>query len=198
MRWTNLGWVVIGFLLLLVLSARVALLRYRHLLAYEHAAPFGLHADVIVRDGDIGIPGITKMHEAELTNFGFLPVRVTRCEFLDDTLSLGVMVAYGVERWNAALARWQTIAANTSSFCKPYPLGIVEARLTTKWLWPGQTLATGEEATAARSPPLKKGDSARFVLHPHPSDRNATPIATAPFLIEESPSIDTASLRVRH
>src|SRR6266540_1145946 len=51
---------------------------------------------------------ITKMYEAELTNYGILPVAVTRCEFLNDTLSRGTMVAYGAERWNRTSGQWES------------------------------------------------------------------------------------------
>src|ERR1700723_671754 len=87
-----------------------------------------LSAEVVTRSEDIGIPGITKMYEATLTNRGFLPVRVMQCDFLDDTMSPGTMVAYAVQRWNDGRKQWDTIVEfGKSQFCKPYPLGIVKA-----------------------------------------------------------------------
>jgi hypothetical protein len=138
------------------------------------------------------------MYEAELTNYGILPVAVTRCEFLDDTFSRGTMVAYSVERWNRSSGHWESVVnMNSRNFCKPYPLGIVEARVATKWLWLGQSITTGEEATAARDP-LERGDSARFVVYLRTGDANSASLPTAAFPIDESPAGYAGALRVRH
>jgi hypothetical protein len=66
----------------------------------KSAATHGLRAEVVIRNSDIGIPGITKMYAARGTTRGLVPVRIARCNFIDDTLSPGTMVAYGVQRWN--------------------------------------------------------------------------------------------------
>ena len=197
-RWLNRALVSIVLLLLLALVSRLVLVHWHHFAAHDHVAQLGLHADVIVSNASIGIPGITKMYEAELTNLGVLPVAVTQCEFLDDTFSRGTMVAHSVERWNRTSGRWEPVVnMNSRDFCRPYPLGIVEARLATKWLWPGQSLTTGEEATAARDP-LEKGDSARFVVYLRTGETKSTSIPTTGFPIDESPSADAGFLRVRH
>ena len=198
MSWLNRTLLSTTLLLLLALFGKVVLVRWHHFSTHGHVAPLGLHADVIVRDASIGIPGITKMYEAELTNYGVLPAAVTRCEFVDDTFSRGTMIAYRVDRWNRTSDHWETVVnMNSRSFCKPYPLGIVEAHLLTKWLWPGQTLTTGEEATAARNP-IEKWDSARFVVFLRSGDVSSASIPTATFLIDESPAVETGELRVRH
>jgi hypothetical protein len=198
MRWRNRVLVSIALLPLLALAGRLVLVHWCHFSIHSHGAPLGLHADVIVRNASIGIPGITKMYEATLTNYGVLPVAVTRCEFLDDTFSPGTMIAYSVERWSNSSGHWETVVnMNSRNFCKPYPLGIVKARLATRWLWLGQTLTTGEEATAARNP-IEKGDSARFVVYLRTGDTNSTSIQTAVFPIDESPAGDAGALRVRH
>jgi hypothetical protein len=198
MRWLSRTLVSIVILFLLVFAIRLALVHRRHFSVHGHSAPLGLHADIIVSNASIGIPGITKMYEAELTNYGVLPIAVTRCEFVDDTLSHGTMVAYSVERWNGTSGNWESVVnMNGRNFCKPYPLGIVEARLTMKWLWPGQSLTTGEEATAARDP-LQRGDSARFVVYLRTDERNSASIPTAAFPIDESPTVDAGALRVRN
>lgn len=193
--WTLLG---IGLLAVATVAGRVAFFHWRHSYDYGHRAPLGLHADVIVRSGSIGIPGVTKTYEAELNNLGFLPTRVTRCEFVDDASSHGTMIAYAVERWDGSLSGWKTVVnLNEASFCKPYPPGIVWARVTTRWLWPGQRLTTGEEATAAREP-FGKGDSARFVVYGRAGDPKPEPVPTAAFQIDETPSTEAGAFRVRH
>src|ERR1017187_6850715 len=86
-----------------------------------------MRAEIIVRKADIGIPGITKTYEATLTNRGLLAARVTRCDFIDDTMSPGTMVAYAIQRWNQGAAQWERVVELGSEFCKPYPLGIAKA-----------------------------------------------------------------------
>ncbi|MBL8220650.1 MAG: hypothetical protein JNL62_15575, partial [Bryobacterales bacterium] len=198
MKWPYRVLVSTVSLLGLAAAGRLAMAHRHHSSTFGHVSPLGLHADVIVRTGSIGIPGVSKMYEAVLTNYGLLPVPIVRCEYLDDTLSRGTMIAYRVERWNRKPGKWDVIVnMNSPDFCKPYPLGIVEARLTTRWLWPGQSLATGEEATAARDP-LEKGDSARFAVYLRTGDSNSESIPTAGFAIDESPTVDADALRVRH
>ena len=156
-----------------------------------------LKADVVTRNADIGIPGITKMYKATLTNRGLLPSRVTRCNFIDDTMSPGTMVAYAVQRWNETTKQWDTMVEfGKSEFCKPYPLGIVKATVADGWLWPGKSLSTGEEATAARDA-FNVGDRARFVIFTGDPGDHTTSVATPGFSIDEHRQ-GNANFRVKH
>jgi len=122
-----------------------------HLDRYGHLVRFGLHADPVVSKGDIGIEGITKLYEARLTNYGLLPAKVTACDFTTDASAHGTKVAYTVEQWDSRQNKWKPVEYGEPPFCRRYPLGnISEARLFSALLWPGQSIATGREATAAR------------------------------------------------
>jgi hypothetical protein len=169
-----------------------------HFYRSGHFVRTALHADVIVRTGDIGIEGISKLYEAKLTNYAPFPVKVTACDFISDASAHGTMVAYAVQRWDRQLGKWTKVVEwDESSFCRPYPLGIAEAHLNSKWLWPGQSISTGEEATAARGG-FDLGDSVRFsVFYGAAGDwKNSLPTAT--FRIDELPKIEELPLRVRH
>jgi len=48
--------------------------------------PQEFEAKLVVEQADDGIPGISKAYHAELINRGASPVRVTRCDFVDDGL----------------------------------------------------------------------------------------------------------------
>src|SRR5690348_9274341 len=79
-----------------------------------------LSAEVMIRNEDFEIPGITKTYEARLTNRSFLPVRVTRCDFVDDTFSRGTMVGYALQRWSQDRKQWVTeVQFERNDFCKP-------------------------------------------------------------------------------
>ena len=156
----------------------------------------GLHANLIVSKADIGIPGISTIYEAKLVNGGLWPVRISRCDFVDDTLSPGKMVGYAVQRWEATANRWTTVVEASAEFCKPHPLAILKAKLTSALLWPGQSLSTGEEATAARDA-FNVGDRVRFVIFTGRSGDYSKAVATAEFVIDEHPKTDMP-LRVRH
>jgi len=96
-----------------------------HLFRYGHFAPLGLHAEIQMQKADIGIEGISKMYEAKLTNFGFLPQQVRACDFITDASAKGTMVAYAVQQWDTESRNWKTVFEDEkSSFCRPYPLGI--------------------------------------------------------------------------
>ena len=153
-----------------------------------------LRAEVHEVEADIGIPGVSRVYSALLVNDGWLPTRVKRCDFVDDASAPGRMLAYAVQRWDEQTKRWQNVAElNSHNFCKPYPLGIVESEVTWAWLWPGDSLAGGEEATAARDG-FKLGDHARFVVFLGDAGDYQQSIATDAFIITEQP---TTSLRLR-
>ncbi len=155
-----------------------------------------LHASLVVSKVDVGIPGISKLYEAKITNKGPWPVVVTRCNAIDDAGGKETILAYAIQRWNSATSHWDNIVAwDKSSFCKPYPLGIVEADLRNAPLWPGQSLSTGGEATAAR---LRKGDAARFVVLTGEAGDSSHSIATESFLIDEEVLHPDVPFRVRH
>jgi hypothetical protein len=156
----------------------------------------GLQAELSTEKADIGIPGITKMYEARLINRSLWPIRVQYCDFVDDSMTHGEEVAYTVERWDDVTRQWKTtVRANGRDFCRPFPLGIVRAKLTTRLLWPGQTLSTGQEATAARDG-FDIGDKARFVIFAGPAGDRAAQIATAEFFIDQHRETDVP-VRVR-
>jgi len=157
-----------------------------------------LRATVVEMKADIGIPGISKMYEAKLTNLGFVPVKVASCEYLDDAMAHGTMVAYAVQRWDETSQQWRTVvASNKTSFCGPYPLGIVKGQVVNHWLWPGSSLSSGEEATAARDG-FRRGDEARFVVFVSVPGDYSNAVATSAFSIDEQPSSPDLNLRVRH
>ena len=156
-----------------------------------------LSAELVVTNADIGIPGVSKMYEARLVNRGWWPVGISYCDFVDDASAPGRMVAYAVQRWDDQAQRWRTVVESTASdFCKPYPLGIVTARLTSGFLWPGQSIGSGEEATAAREA-FNVGDKGRFVVFAGKAGNYSTSFPTTVFNIDEHPQTDI-SLRSRH
>jgi len=107
------------------------------------------------------------------------------------------MLAYSVQRWEADEKRWITIAEpGRSEFCKPYPLGIIKGTVSKAWLWPGHTIFTNEEATAARDA-LSIGDRARFVIFLGEPGDYSTSLATGEFKVDQRPQTDR-SLSVTH
>jgi hypothetical protein len=154
-------------------------------------------AEVVIRSEDMGIPGITKMYDATLTNAGLLPARVTWCNFVDDASSTGTIMAYAVQRWNESLKQWRTVVElGKDRFCQPYPMGIMKAKIVNGWLWPGQSISTDEEATAARDG-FSIGDQARFVIFVRTAGDYGSSVATSGFRIDEHRQTDIP-MRVRH
>jgi len=172
----------------------IGLLELGHLVRFGHFFPFGLHADLVVRKADYGIDGITKAYEAKLTNYGLTSVSITVCDFIDDTMSHGAFVGSTVEKWDHSGGTWRSIfRTEKSAFCQPYPLGLVETHVVTKHLWPGQSISTGEEATAARDV-FAIGDRARFVVFA----TEGLAIPTTAFSIDEHPTMSNVPYRLRH
>jgi hypothetical protein len=169
----------------------IAAVEFRHRLTFGHFVLLGLHADVSTYKTDIGIPGISKSYDAHITNFGIVPRRVERCEFTTDASAHDVSIGYRLQQWDKSAGRWETVLDANAGYCQPYPLGIAQASLTTKLLWPGQTLSTGDEATAARG--NLKGETMRFVVV-----ANGRDYPTASFIIDEQIEGADVGYRVRH
>ena len=178
-------------MLAVVLASLVGVVEFRHRLRFGHFVPLTLHADYSIAKADIGIPGISKLYDAHVTNFGIFPRRIERCEFVTDALAPGLSVGYRLQQWEMASRRWQTVLDAASGYCRPYPLGMIKARLTSKLLWPGQTLSTGEEATGARG--NLKGQRMRVAVV-----ANGRELPTSSFVIDEQMEGSDANYRVRH
>lgn len=133
-----------------------------------------------VSEGDAGTPGITPMLDAHLTNIGLFPETIETCEFVSDTGTHVVSVAYRLERLDTGTHTWKTLLDTAGSYCRPYPLAIAQSKLVDTRLWPGQALSIGSEATAARGE--LKGEQMRFVI-----EANGREFPTGPYMIIEVP-----------
>src|SRR5215470_20155819 len=71
--------------------------------------PSNLHAEYSVDRADIGIPGVTKMYDARLTNFSLGPIRIEVCAFVDDASTPGEAAAFSVQRFDVKSSSWVTI-----------------------------------------------------------------------------------------
>jgi hypothetical protein len=162
---------------------------FHHRLTFGHFVPLTLHADYSVAKVDIGIPGISKLYDAHITNFGILLRRIGRCEFVTDAFASGVGIRYRLQRWEGASRRWDTVLDAASEYCRAYPLGPIKAQLLSKLLWPGQSLSTGEEATGARDG--FRGQTIRFAVV-----ANGREFPTASFVIDEQVQRPDVSYRV--
>jgi hypothetical protein len=74
----------VGVFLIAATSLGVIIQESIHFYRYGHFVLPTLHADTVVRTGDIGIEGISKLYEAKLTNYAPVPVKVTACDFISD------------------------------------------------------------------------------------------------------------------
>jgi len=186
--------------IVVVIGFWIGYIQVRHRLAYGHFAALTIHADIVVHDASIGIPGITKMYEAILTNYGVLPALVEQCSYMSDTMTPGTMVAYNIERWDPAKQVWTTMMAFAKpTFCTPVPLSMGDTHWTRSWLWPGQSLSTEEEATGARQP-FKKGDTLRFVIVTDVTGaaKHRPSYPTPSFTLDEQMLDNETPYRVRH
>ncbi len=169
----------------------------RHRLAHGYFVPLALHADVVGDHASIGIPGVTKLYEATLTNYGILPASIEQCACMSDTMTPETMVAYNIERWNPAKHGWiRVMEFAKPEYCLSEPPNWGWDRV---WLWPGQSRSTGEEATAARDA-FKKGDRPRFVVVTNVTAKAKPQLGypTPSFVLDEQ-ALDTETpCRVRH
>ena len=193
-RWTVVA--TIALLLMLVMVPRLW-----HRLARGHFPLIGLHVDAWSERTSIGIPGQTTLYWPELSNFGFLPVRFTACDFISDTITPGTEYAYGVQRWNRSTSSWDTVSLPEPEwFCQPAPASRGDTHEKRHYIWPGQTVKVIDfEAVGAREE-FRKGDLARFVVFRNagrPVDWTAA-IPSNGFQIEDDVERSDVDFRIRH
>ena len=91
-----------AFVLVCLLVLACCVLELMHAFRFGHFAPLGLHADVTVRKADYGIPGISKVYEPRLSNFGITPKTVLVCRVQEDWDSASFVMEVGnsIEKWD--------------------------------------------------------------------------------------------------
>jgi hypothetical protein len=158
-----------------------------HVLRFGHFMPLGLHADVIVRKVDYGIPGISKAYESKLSNFGIAPETVMVCEVREDWDSPEYVqeVSNSIEKWNPKAKKWEDIFRDIDKFSRCL-------HVTRKRLWPLESIS-GREVAAGAYETFEIGDKARFVVFP--GNREAIP--TTPIVIDEHQTAPGVNFRVR-
>ena len=169
-----------------LLVASVAFISVLLVVLVLHKYPRDLRTKLHVENVDLGIPGISKVYGASITNYGLLPVRVTRCNFVSDTGTPGVSIAYAIQKWDDKTKGWRQVLG-ASRYC---------GELRAAWLWPGQSLSIGEEATAARDD-MNIGDRVRFVIFTADPGDYSSSKATEEFTVDEHSTSDV-DFRIRH
>jgi hypothetical protein len=152
-----------------------------------------LSASWTTTPGGLSIPGLSKTYEATLTNTGSLPVPISVCDFVSDTLDRDLSILYSIERWNLDTSRWVTFADFRERSCQPTPLSMISASVRTIWFWPKEQIQTGFIAIQGLDG-LKLGDRLRFVLYPHVD----AGIPTEEFVVDEVPDNTEIGLGLRH
>jgi hypothetical protein len=145
--------------------------RWRHAARHGHSLPFGLHLDVEVT----GSSGEGRSYSAALTNYGLVPISVTRCEAVTDTATRESTVAYAVEKREAAPRSWKKVfeVSSATGWCKPFPTGIGEGQIVKRLLWPSQRQSTAPffwYSAHLAGGLFNAGDEGRFVVFPADSN----------------------------
>jgi len=141
------------------------------------------------------VPAAQKMTDVSLSIFRS-KFKKTRIQMIDynDAGGHGTLVGSKVQKFDPSTRNWEDVfKIDKSEFCRPYPLGMIETQIITKRLWPGQSISSGEEATAARDV-FSIGDKARIVAFA----RDGLTFHTAAFSIDEHPSRPGVPYRARH
>lgn len=120
-----------------------------------------------------------KRFRAVLANDGYLPVVILECETVSDAMEAKTEVVDGIERWDPNRGAWATVLDRRA--CEVFPTGRIEARFSSRLLWPWQRLYTAPffpDASVFRS-----GDNLRFVVFPRGEESNSKPISSPPFVV---------------
>jgi hypothetical protein len=144
---------------------------------------FGLHADLV----STGAPSEARSYSATLTNYGILPVWVTTCESVTDTLARESTLAYSVERREPPATAWRTLleASSATNWCEPFPTGIGQGRVTKRLLWPMRSRSTAPffwYSAHTAGGLFNVGDEGRIVIFP--GDSHDRRIAAPAFRVE--------------
>jgi hypothetical protein len=180
---------VIAFVALFLLA--LLLLELRHFHQYGHFAPLGLHADVTVTTSNdvIGVDGTAKIYQAQLTNFGLLPVTVLICRERVAGAPT-TEVNYIVERWDHQAGDWRAVPewdfGGYRLFCCPV-FEVTEQHVAPLRLWPGQTVRVGE-GIPGQLGGFRVGDNGRFTIFLNADGNKNTAISTRAFRVDQEMS----------
>ena len=75
--------VALGAMGIIVLLGSTSVSRWRYAARQGHSLPWGLNLDVVMT----GSSSESRSYSAALTNYGLMPIFVTRCEAVTDTAS---------------------------------------------------------------------------------------------------------------
>lgn len=140
-----------------LLLSFVLVLEAWHVTIFRHAFGYGLHADLVQREADIGIPGIRTLYVVRIFNYGLLPRDFEGVQLPGGYIGSGVVYRSEIERWNEQTRAWEKVVQPDPSDWKAFP------RTRTR-IWPGRSIyAAGWQAVAAVNG-IKKGDVLRLTV----------------------------------
>ena len=150
-----------------VLIGALFVARWHHTKRDGHSPNFGLHVDLV----STGSPSEVRSYSATLINFGIVPVLVTTCDAVTDTLARESTLAYSVERREPASTAWRTVleVSSATNWCEPFPTGIGQGRVTRRLLWPVQRTSTAPFfwfSAHTTGGLFSVGDEGRIVIFP--------------------------------
>jgi hypothetical protein len=146
--------------------APIVCIEILHAIHYGHLVGYGIHADVVRKDADIGAPGVKRLYTVRLTNYTVLPYSFEQVRFPGGYLGSGNWSKYEIQKRNAKGGEWSTVVQ----------INPTEANLNstaTKKLWPGQSFfPIPWDPVEARSG-VQTDDTIRFAVYKNLSDRAA-------------------------
>ena len=140
---------------------------WHHTTQEGHSPHFGLDVDLV----SSGSPGEARSYSGTLTNYGVLPVFVTTCDAITDTLARESILAYAVERREPTATSWMTVfeVSSATHWCEPFSTGIGQGRVTKRLLWPMQRRSTAPffwYSAHTAGGLFNVGDEGRIVIFP--------------------------------
>lgn len=153
----------IGSILMIILVT-VVVVEISHHVKFGDFIGYGLHADVLQRTGDIGVPGVNTLYAVRVFNYSLLPVTFTGVNFPGGYLGAGFRCRYQLQKWSVQDHGWATVIDFR-------PTEVAQEPLSRKIVYPLRSLnPVAWEATGGRNT-LLQGDSVRFAIF---RDVNAT------------------------
>jgi hypothetical protein len=128
-----------------------------HFALFHHPFFYGLHADLIQREADFGIPGVKTVYVVRIFDYTLLPQDFEGVQLPGGYIGSAVSYRDRIEKWNEEVRRWDAVRETDALDWKAFP------RTTTK-IWPGRSIyAAGWQAVGAIDG-IKKGDTVRLVI----------------------------------
>jgi hypothetical protein len=177
---------LVGVGLLAVITVGVSAVEIHHRVTFGHFVAYEVHADVVERSGDIGIPGIKTFYAAQVFNYTLFPLTLAGWNYVGDVPGPpSFYCRFQVQKLSVLDGHWVVVIDFK-------PVVGSQVPIAHKRLYPFGSLVPMEPEPTGAMDTLRRGDLVRFAVFTNLYAPEAD-VYTEPFRISEVRTTESSS-----